>query len=404
MININDKRWDKLRITDIYKLLEEDDDETFFFEYKKDDVSSKKIVEEISAFANTYGGYILLGIDDDKNISGCTNWNEQKIHNVMHNCITPIPDFDIKKFKTQKGKTIFVIRINEGTLPPYITNTGKIYERVSSGSFPIKESSKLTQLYYKRQDQLKKIENKIGIEELKEDLNLPRNICGYLDLGFSISINNLLDFQKKFLDLDLSNISNILKENKTDYSISRVGNSIFINVGRFESQQIVLLKGAIHNFIEIMCDGSIKCRIIIYAEEDKKLANIAPMFYIPSLFSTIYKSIMGDNLYKDFMSAYKYEKLTILKQCVPYINVGRADKYKRIYDNYLKEHIEKYGNNLIVTGNRIPKNDFIYIDKKYFSDLNIKFNNDNLINELFMTQHIPLGYIDNVDNIEIEDE
>ena len=57
-----------------------------------------------------------------------------------------------------------------------------------------------------------------------------------------------------------------------------------------------------------------------------------------------------------------------------------------------------------MTGNRIPKNDFIYIDKKYFSDLNIKFNNDNLINELFMTQHIPLGYIDNVDNIEIEDE
>lgn len=242
MININDKKWEKLRITDIYKLLEEDDDETFFFEYKNDDVSSKKVIEEISAFANTYGGYILLGIDDNKNISGCANWNEQKIHNVIHNCITPIPDFDIKKFKTKNGRIIFVIKINEGTLPPYITSTGKIYERVSSGSFPIKESSKLTQLYYKRQDQLKKIKNKIEIEELKEDANFPRNVCGYLDLGFSISINNLKDFQEKFFRLDLSNVSNILKENGTDYSISRVGNSIFINVGKFESQQIVRIK------------------------------------------------------------------------------------------------------------------------------------------------------------------
>ena len=106
MVNINDKNWDKLRISDIEKLLENDDDETFFFEYKNDDVTPKKIVEEISAFANTYGGYILLGVDDDKNISGCKKWNEQRIHNTIHNCITPIPSFDIKKFRTRKKENI----------------------------------------------------------------------------------------------------------------------------------------------------------------------------------------------------------------------------------------------------------------------------------------------------------
>lgn len=156
MININDKQWNKLRLTDIQKLLEQDDDETFFFEYKNDDVTPKKVIEEISAFANTYGGYILLGIDDDKNISGCTKWTEQRIHTTIHDSITPIPNFDIKKFKTKDNAIIFVIRIEEGTTPPYITNTGKVYERVSSGSFPIKDSTKLTQLYYKREDQYRK--------------------------------------------------------------------------------------------------------------------------------------------------------------------------------------------------------------------------------------------------------
>lgn len=404
MININNKRWDILKINDIKKLLENDDDETFFFEYKDDRVSSKKFIEEVSAFANTYGGYILLGIDDDKQIIGCTEWTEQKIHNIMHNCITPIPDFDIKKFKDNE-RSIFVIKIEEGTMPPYITNTGKIYERISSGSFPIKDSNKLTQLYYRRQDQLDKIRNKISIEEFKYNNRFPQNICGYLDLGFSVSINDLRDFQKKFFKFDVETISNILKENDTHYSMARVGNSLVISVGEVKSDQLTLIDGGMNNFIEIMADGSVKCRIMIFAKSDSTIANVAAMFYIPSLFATIYKEIMGNNFYKCFINAYKYEQLTIIKQFIPYVDVGYNDKYKRIYDNYLKNHIKRYGNNLVITGNRIPKNDFMCIDKRFFSEAKIKYNNDNLINVLFRTNHIPLGYIDNVEGLdEINDE
>lgn len=96
MININNTPWSKLTSDDIKALLIETDGETFFFEFKKDDVRNEKIYKEISAFANTFGGYILIGIDDDKSISGCTNWTEQKIHNVIYNGITPLPDFDVK--------------------------------------------------------------------------------------------------------------------------------------------------------------------------------------------------------------------------------------------------------------------------------------------------------------------
>ena len=66
MININWKQWDQITKEDIEILLASDD-ENFFFEYKNEDVSTKKLIKEISAFANTYGGYIIIGIDDDKN-------------------------------------------------------------------------------------------------------------------------------------------------------------------------------------------------------------------------------------------------------------------------------------------------------------------------------------------------
>ena len=99
LININNKNWDKLRSSDIEKLLTGIDDENFFFEFKADDETPPKLIKEISAFANTYGGYILLGVNDNKIIGGCTKWTEQRIHTVIHDSITPTPNFDVKKFK-----------------------------------------------------------------------------------------------------------------------------------------------------------------------------------------------------------------------------------------------------------------------------------------------------------------
>ena len=58
VININGKQWNQISKEDIETLLASDDDENFFFEYKNEDVSTKKLIKEISAFANTYGGYM----------------------------------------------------------------------------------------------------------------------------------------------------------------------------------------------------------------------------------------------------------------------------------------------------------------------------------------------------------
>ena len=147
MININGKDWQLLTAEDIKAFLTSPEtEESFFIEFKDDLVGNKKLTEEISAFANSFGGYIFLGVSDSKEIIGCNAWNEQRIHALIHDSITPTPSFDIKKF-TFTEETVFIIKIDEGSEPPYITVQGKIFERLSSGSFPVNDSYKLLQFF-----------------------------------------------------------------------------------------------------------------------------------------------------------------------------------------------------------------------------------------------------------------
>jgi len=55
-------------VLDIFTLIEDGESETV--EFKRKFSTSRKIAKEMIAFANTKGGYILFGVDDDKSISG----------------------------------------------------------------------------------------------------------------------------------------------------------------------------------------------------------------------------------------------------------------------------------------------------------------------------------------------
>lgn len=83
MLGINGKQWNDIQWTDVEEFLNEIE-ESFFFEFKKDEVSGAKLIKEIAALANTYGGYVFLGVSDDKKIEGCQKWDEQRIHATIH--------------------------------------------------------------------------------------------------------------------------------------------------------------------------------------------------------------------------------------------------------------------------------------------------------------------------------
>lgn len=314
----------------------------------------------------------------------------------MHDCITPTPNFDVKTFNINNCK-IYIVKIEEGTLPPYITNKGQILERVSSGSFVINDSAKLAQIYYKREDQLKNTELKLSLEPIKPNQIIVENLCGYLDYGFSTVFSEPTVLQKDFYNFDFQSICDFLKVNKISHSVSRLGTSILISYGNLGINPNVLCAG-LHNFIEIMSDGSVKGRIILvsFGQSDNVKVDISALLLITDVFRKIYSMIFDESQFKSFVYALKFEKLTVLKQFTPFYN-SVIHKEFTMFTDYFNRHVEKYGNNLIVNGGRYPYVGLKTIDRKYFDEIKEKYNYDNLLKKLFPLAFATLGYIDPIE-------
>lgn len=116
-------------------------------EYKRDYVDDIK--KTVVAFANTAGGKIYIGIDDNGDIVGVQNTDDimLKVTNSIRDSIKP----DITLFTTcdreiVKGKAVIVITIQKGTCCPYYIS-GKgirpegVYIRQGASSVPATESA-----------------------------------------------------------------------------------------------------------------------------------------------------------------------------------------------------------------------------------------------------------------------
>ena len=288
MLGINGKQWNDIQWTDVEEFLNEIE-ESFFFEFKKDEVSGAKLIKEIAALANTYGGYVFLGVSDDKKIEGCQKWDEQRIHATIHDSLSPIPSFDVKKFETNDNKKIYIIKVDEGPEPPYITNKGEIYERISSGSFVIKESLRLSQMYTKKEDSWKKLEKKITIDSVQEKVE---NVLGYIDVGFEPTFTNLEDVKNCFFEISDNDLKQIFADEIQDGNIMKFGDSLLFSYGNISGNK-TLTPAHLNNFMEIMHDGSVRMRGLLWNKqpEDGEEINMAYVSTCFSKFKNIYTKI-----------------------------------------------------------------------------------------------------------------
>lgn len=101
-------------------------------EFKSPDARPDSLAREMVALSNTYGGILLLGVEDDRTISGVLPHHlEEKIANICrHNVVPAIAP--LISLILVDDFTICAIQIPKGTHKPYQTQDGKFWIRVGS--------------------------------------------------------------------------------------------------------------------------------------------------------------------------------------------------------------------------------------------------------------------------------
>lgn len=121
-----------------------DEGENLRCEFKLRFSSHEKIAKEIIAFANTKGGYILFGVDDDKNIVGVESEKSETelILETINNYCEPPVNHKIE-FIEHNGREVVILEIFEAKEKPHRTqdykndfdiNSVQVYVRINDKS------------------------------------------------------------------------------------------------------------------------------------------------------------------------------------------------------------------------------------------------------------------------------
>ncbi len=91
-------------------------------EFKRQFSSPEKIAREIIAFANTRGGYLLFGVDDDGTVVGVRSEKSEleEIEHAARWMIEPPVDIITENVHAGKGFYIVLVRVPESTAKPHV--------------------------------------------------------------------------------------------------------------------------------------------------------------------------------------------------------------------------------------------------------------------------------------------
>jgi len=99
--------------------------EDSFRQFKEKFTSIDKLAVEISAFANSNGGYIYVGVDDNNKVKGLSSDDIKRLNlwisNATSQKIEP-PLFVETSIVLEHGKKILIITVPRGTHKPYSVN------------------------------------------------------------------------------------------------------------------------------------------------------------------------------------------------------------------------------------------------------------------------------------------
>lgn len=165
------KKYDMLKMSpkELLNLIAEG--ESSVMEFKRKSTSPQKLAKEIAAFANTRGGYLLIGIDDDGTVVGVESekYEFDVVDTACKFWIEPPVEPEIE-FIRLYSREVVVVRINQSENKPHKLvvengeegNTYKAYIRLGEKS--VEASREMTRLMTYQSDD-KPLKLSIGDKE-----------------------------------------------------------------------------------------------------------------------------------------------------------------------------------------------------------------------------------------------
>ena len=134
--------------------------EGWHVEYKRTDVGTSRLAKAISSFANTYGGWLFLGIEEAGKgdpVAGSfpgipvveVDTARQHIRQAAAQHLNPTPHFETKVIEgpcahidLPEGNVVIVAHVPQSVTAPHIHKDGRIYRRVGDSSEPKPETDR----------------------------------------------------------------------------------------------------------------------------------------------------------------------------------------------------------------------------------------------------------------------
>ena len=162
-----DKELDKLSAEDLGSLREVRED--WYVEYKSQLPSTRDLAKSLSSFANQYGGWLFLGVDETPDsltagaFPGIENEKLPKVleslRNAAKDIVRPQVDYQyqvlegtVETMGLSLNRSVVVVRVPEGANTPYIHNDGRIYIRIGDSSSPATDKATFDLLYRRGED------------------------------------------------------------------------------------------------------------------------------------------------------------------------------------------------------------------------------------------------------------
>ncbi|MBC7163213.1 MAG: ATP-binding protein [Immundisolibacter sp.] len=146
--------------------------EGWYIEYKRETPNAVAIAKSLSAFANTYGGWLFLGVQEESKVNPVAgefpglprdevDSSLQRLRKSAVDHLNPTPHFETKvlwgpdsEVGLAEGRAVICAWIPQSSSAPHIHRTGQIYRRVSDASEPKAENDRfvLDQLWRRGDD------------------------------------------------------------------------------------------------------------------------------------------------------------------------------------------------------------------------------------------------------------